>query len=80
MILTGRQRLNLRRRLASGPCLVCGDGSLTAAHRLVDAIRWRYQAGDSIAYLTADYGLSRNQIKYLTETPLRQLNWLRRMA
>ncbi len=75
---TLRQRENLRRRLPSGPCAFCD--SMSAAHRVVDGVRYRLKAGDTIAELSADYGLSRNQIKYLTETPLRQLNWLRRMA
>jgi hypothetical protein len=38
------------------PCALCGDPD--AGHRLRDAIRSRHSAGDAVAVLAEDYGMS----------------------
>lgn len=65
----------------SGPCLLCGHSRLTewnASHRLIDAIRSRWEAGDSIRSLAADYKIPRAVVQYVATVPLRELDFLRR--
>ena len=38
-----------------GPCGICGGPD--ARHRIIDAIRARYSAGESILSIAADYNL-----------------------
>ncbi len=39
-----------------GPCGICGCPGLDGRHRLLDAIRDRHAAGDSVEDLARDYG------------------------
>lgn len=45
----------------NGPCMF--HSTRYARHRLIDAIRGRHKAGDSIAFLAYDYELPRAAIK-----------------
>lgn len=52
-----------------GPCLFC-VGFKDGRHRLLDAIRSRHRAGDSVAVLARDYGRFPAQIRLALETCL----------
>ena len=51
-----------------GPCLLCGCG-LDALHRIVDAIRGRRGAGDSVESIAGDLGVTAAQVYALTGRP-----------
>lgn len=61
-----------------GPCAFCGPVSLgngrhgfhDARHRLVDAIRSRHRAGDSVRALVDDYLSTERAIRMVLETSL----------
>lgn len=45
----------------NGPCVF--HPTRYARHRLIDTIRSRYRAGDTVEELARDYGLSREAVK-----------------
>lgn len=70
--------IGIERYLPPGPCLVCGGPTYRAAHRLIDAIRDRHSAGESMAALARDYEMPLAVVRYFVRTPMRQLAHLRR--
>lgn len=60
-----------------GPCFLCGE-TWAGRHRIIDAIRDRNRAGDSPEALAEDYELPLWVVRFVCETPIRKLNWLRR--
>jgi hypothetical protein len=57
-----------------GPCAFCERGAgahpgrLDARHRLLDAIRSRHRAGDSVEILCRDYDRTEREIRLVLET------------
>ena len=41
----------------SGPCALCGDTTLGARHRMIDAIAELVKAGDSPEFIADSYGI-----------------------
>lgn len=71
-------RAAIKKYFASGPCLICGDATYNAVHRLVDALRDRFRAGETVATIASDYRMPRAVVAYAVTTPIRELDWLRR--
>lgn len=76
--MTAPSSAAVKKHLPSGPCLLCNDPSYNAAHRVIDAIRDQHRAGESIATLASEFEMPRAVVSYLAQSPIRDLDWLRR--
>lgn len=76
--MTVPTRKTIQGYFASGPCLMCGDPTYNAAHRLVDSIRDQFRADRLISAVARQFGLPRAVVFYLVTASIRELDWLRR--
>ena len=62
-----------------GVCWFCGgpdlSGGLDARHRLIDAIRQRHLAGESMQFLSDDYMLPLRTIRTIVKASPQQVGW-----
>lgn len=54
-----------------GECPICEGGGLPGRHRIIDEIRSRSAAGDSVVVLAAEYARSQAAIRLVLKTSLR---------